>query len=136
MATPTTRPPAEAEAPPLDVETIRKTARRLLTDDADPLTPEAPTPLAVLLRDHIRQLNPEAKAAIPGLPQDDVPKMCAQACLGETQMRLRLGNGDTAAVRPAVTTKPARSVNALYNHRVNLGGQRATASTSAVPARN
>jgi hypothetical protein len=122
MATSTTRPSTEAEPLPLDVETMRESARRLLADGAEEPPPEELGTLAVLLRDHIRQLIPEVAAAMLGLPKDDVPKACAQACIGEAQMRLRLGDGDNGAVRLAVAVRLARSVNALCDHLTNLGG--------------
>ncbi|MGW2930704.1 DUF6415 family natural product biosynthesis protein [Streptomyces sp. NPDC055722] len=116
----TDEPAAGAETPPLDLETMRATARRLLAPDAEQPTAEELLTLGTLLRDHIRQLVPEVeKAALP-FPKDDVPRACALACVGEACMRLRMGEGDNDRLRLSVVTKLARSVNALCDHMVNL----------------
>ncbi|WP_230396100.1 DUF6415 family natural product biosynthesis protein [Streptomyces blattellae] len=114
--------PEEADGLPLDIAAMRASARRLLVQDAEPISPEDLGILAVLLRDHIQQLIPEVEAATLGLPKDDIPLACALACVGEARMRLRLGAGDTAPVRLSVAVKLSRSVNALCDHLVNLGG--------------
>lgn len=116
-------PEAGADALPLDLETMHQTARPLLAEGAELPTNEAELEeLATLLRDHIVRLIPEVAALAARLPRDDVPRACASACIGEANMRLRLGAGDVIPVRQAVVVKLARSVNALCDHLGNLGG--------------
>ncbi|MFE7648665.1 DUF6415 family natural product biosynthesis protein [Streptomyces phaeoluteigriseus] len=110
---------AEEQSPP-DIATMRTAARRLLAADAEPPTPGELSTLATLLRGHINALVPAVAMAARGLPKDDVPRACAMACIGEARMRLRLGDGDTTAVRTAVAVRLARSVNALADHYENL----------------
>lgn len=122
-----TAPPAVATGLaelPVDIATMRQSARCLLAEDPAPPADDALGVLAVLLRDHIVQLIPEVEAATLRLPQDDIPRACALACVGEARMRLRLGDGDTGAVRLAVAVKLARSVRALCDHHENLDGGR------------
>ncbi|MCX4699536.1 DUF6415 family natural product biosynthesis protein [Streptomyces sp. NBC_01373] len=108
----------------MDIATMRQSSRCLLAEDTAPPAGDALDTLAVLLRDHIGQLIPEVEAATLGLPKDDIPRACALACVGEARMRLRLGDGDTDAVRLAVAVKLARSVRALCDHYENLDGGR------------
>jgi hypothetical protein len=122
MTQSTSRPPTKTEAPPLDLATMRATARRLLAGDAEQTTAQELLNLGLLLRDHIRQLVPEVESAAGRLPKDDIPRACALACIGEARMRLRLGEGDNDRLRLSVVTKLARSVNALCDHVQNLGG--------------
>ncbi|MHB9848962.1 DUF6415 family natural product biosynthesis protein [Streptomyces krungchingensis] len=107
---------------PLDVETLRETARRLLAEDAEQPANEELLNLQFLLRDHIGQLVPEVATVALGLPCDDVHRTCAQACIGEAQMRLRLGAGDNDRVRRAVAVRLARSVKALCDHLDRMSG--------------
>ncbi|MFE1441577.1 DUF6415 family natural product biosynthesis protein [Streptomyces sp. NPDC058739] len=114
-------PAAGADTLPLDVETMRGTARPLLAEDAElPTEKRELEELAALLRDHIVQLMPEVAGLAVRLPRDDVPRACASACIGEANMRLRLGVGDVIPVRQAVVAKLARSVMALCDHYENL----------------
>lgn len=107
---------------PVDIETMRRTARlvMLLNESGD--LPEAPAldTMALTLRGMLEVLAPEVEAAAEGLPKDDVPRACALACVGESRMRLRLGRGEHEAVRQSVVVKLARSVNALCDHMVSL----------------
>jgi hypothetical protein len=113
---------AELSEPPVDEDTMRAAARRLLIADAPRPSSDELALLILQLRGHIDLLIPEVDAATLGLPKDDVPRACALACVGEARMRLRLGDGDTDIVRLSVATKLARSVNALCDHLTNLKG--------------
>lgn len=99
---------------------MRESARLLLAEDTDSPAGDELRDLTVLLRDHVEQLLPEVEAAARRLPEDDVPRACALACVGEARMRLRLGVGETSAVRLAVAVRMARSVRALCDHHENL----------------
>lgn len=109
---------------PVDLQTMRETATRLLSEDAElPSTQELET-LTLLLRGMIMLAIPEIEKATGKLPEDDVPRACALACVGEARMRLRLepSNG-TFPAGVAHAQRLARSVRALADHYVNLGGQ-------------
>ncbi|MFJ2719353.1 DUF6415 family natural product biosynthesis protein [Streptomyces sp. NPDC087437] len=103
---------------------MRASVRRLLAADIEPPAPDVLETLAQTLRGHINALIPAVEAVTRGLPKNDVPRICAMACIGEARMRLRMGDGDNDAVRLAVAVRLARSVNALADHYENLGGPR------------
>ncbi|MER5662334.1 DUF6415 family natural product biosynthesis protein [Streptomyces mirabilis] len=112
----------KATAPPLDIETMRESARRLLADDAEPPMPEELETLTLLLRGHMMLAIPEVEIAAGRQPKDDIPRYCALACVGEARMRLNLEPGRTLPAGIAHAQRLARSVNALCDHLVNLGG--------------
>ncbi|MFI6278750.1 DUF6415 family natural product biosynthesis protein [Streptomyces sp. NPDC050988] len=105
---------------PLDIETMRVTARRLLTEDAELSTPDELETLTLQLRGHIMVAIPEVEAAAGRLPGDDVPRACALACVGEARKRLGLAPGHTLPSGIAHAQRLARSVNALCDHHQNL----------------
>ncbi|MET8243546.1 DUF6415 family natural product biosynthesis protein [Streptomyces sp. NPDC005202] len=118
----TARPPTGADRLPLDLETMRGSARLLLAEDAElPTTGELET-LTLTLRGHMMLLVPAVEDATRGLPDDDVPKACALACVGEARMRLGLEPGRTLPAAVAHAQRLARSVNALCDHVENLDG--------------
>ncbi|MEV5082360.1 DUF6415 family natural product biosynthesis protein [Streptomyces sp. NPDC056159] len=118
----TARPAATAEAEhlPPDLATMRATARRLLADDAEPPSPEELETLTLTLRGHMMVAIPAVEIAASRLPEDDVPRACALACIGEARMRLRLEPGRTLPAGMAHAQRLARSVNALADHCENL----------------
>ncbi|MFI6357022.1 DUF6415 family natural product biosynthesis protein [Streptomyces sp. NPDC050743] len=124
MSQRTVRPPTteEHEPYPLDVETMRDAARRLLAGDAAPLTADELNTLTVQLRSHVALAVPEVEALALALPEDDVPRACAFACTGEARyLFTRLA--DESASGPLTLAKHlARVVNALCDHYENLGG--------------
>ncbi|MGW0842632.1 DUF6415 family natural product biosynthesis protein [Streptomyces sp. NPDC002787] len=105
---------------PLDIETMRLTARRLLAEDAEPPTLDELETLTLQLRGHIMVAVPDVAAAAGRLPEDDVPRACALACVGEARMRLGLEPGATLPTGIAHAQRLARSVNALCDHHENL----------------
>ncbi|RZB18261.1 hypothetical protein StrepF001_14170 [Streptomyces sp. F001] len=124
MTASTTRPTgtAEATALPVDIATMRGSARRLLADDAEPPMPDELETLTLQLRGHIMLAVPEVETAAAGLPEDDIPRACALACVGEARMRLNLEPGRTLPAGIAHAQRLARSVNALCDHYENLRG--------------
>ena len=124
MSQRTVQPPAAEgrDHRPLDVDTMRASARRLLADDAEPPTVEELETLTLQLRGHIMVAIPEVETAASRLPTDDVPRACALACAGEARMRLGLEPGRTLPAGIAHAQRLARSVNALVDHYENLGG--------------
>ncbi|MFM9698878.1 DUF6415 family natural product biosynthesis protein [Streptomyces europaeiscabiei] len=121
-ATPTVRSSATGarNRVPLDIETMRDTARRLLDEDAEPPTPDELETLTLQLRGHILVAVPEVEAAAGPLPEEDVPRACALACVGEARMRLVLEAGPTLPAGIAHAQRLARSVNVLCDHHENL----------------
>lgn len=121
MANATT--PAEVEAgrkvSPPDITTVRATARQLLAA-VEPPAPEELATLAKTLRGNIAGLIPAVEAFARTLPDTDVPRACALACVGEARMRLRLGDGDNATSRLSVAVCLARTANALADHHQTL----------------
>ncbi|MFM9537923.1 DUF6415 family natural product biosynthesis protein [Streptomyces turgidiscabies] len=125
MANGTAQPSAESKPDhvPLDVPTMRETAARLLAEDAELPSLEELETLTLLLRGMIMLAIPEVEQKTAGLPEDDVPRACALACVGEARMRLRLEPGNqTLPAGVAHAQRLARSVRALSDHYVNLGG--------------
>lgn len=120
----TTPHAATAERSPVDLETMRIAARRLLSDHAEPPMPDELETLTLQLRGHIMLAIPEVETAARRLPEDDVPRACALACIGEARIRLGLEPGRNLPAGIAHAQRLARSVNALCDHYENLGGRR------------
>ncbi|MGW0770782.1 DUF6415 family natural product biosynthesis protein [Streptomyces sp. NPDC002676] len=121
MTTSITHPPTASErdqAPP-DIGTMRATARRAL---AEASVDELDT-LALTLRGHVQLLIPEVEQLAARLPESDVPRYCALACVGEARGKLgaRPGMGPDGAV--AYARKLARTLGALCDHFEALTGQ-------------
>ncbi|MFD7409395.1 DUF6415 family natural product biosynthesis protein [Streptomyces sp. NPDC059866] len=134
MSQATTRPPrSEAEdRRPLDVTVMRASARRLFAEDAELPSPKELETLTLQLRGHIMLAIPEVATVAAKLPEDDIPRACALACIGEARMRLGLEPGRTLPAGIAHAQRLARSVNALVDHFENLGGGRETAVQAAL----
>ncbi|WP_328506907.1 DUF6415 family natural product biosynthesis protein [Streptomyces sp. NBC_00391] len=111
---------AERDPIPLDIETMRVTARRLLAERAEPPSFDEWETLTLQLRGHIMVALPEVEAAAGALPEGDVPRACALACVGEARRRLGLEPGPTLPAGIAHAQRLARSVNALCDHHENL----------------
>lgn len=107
--------------PPLDIETMRESARRLLIEGAElPGVDELET-LTLQLRGHIMLAIPEVEAAAARLDEDDIPRACALVGVHEARMRLNLESGPTLPGGIAHAQRLARSVNALCDHYESLG---------------
>lgn len=137
-ATSTVRSSATGERhrDPLDIEMMRSTARRLLAEDAEPPTPNELETLTLQLRGHIMVAIPDVEAAARRLPEDDVPRACALACVCEARMRLGLEPGRALPTGIAHAQRLARSVNALCDHyenlaKLGLGGEEALAEPTS-----
>lgn len=117
--TPTATEAGRASAPP-DIATVRATVRPLLAAGTDPLASAELANAAATLREQIAGLLPAVEALAETLPEHDIPRACALACIGEARMRLRLGDGDTDLVRQSVVARLARTANALADHHQTL----------------
>ncbi|WP_326728946.1 DUF6415 family natural product biosynthesis protein [Streptomyces phaeochromogenes] len=113
----------EAETPKartLDLEPMQTSARRLLAEDAElPSIDELDT-LTLRLRGHIMLIIPGVETAAFEQPDDDVPRACALACIGEARMRLRLEADPGLPAGIAHAQRLARSLDSLCDHYVNL----------------
>lgn len=109
---------------PIDVQTMRETAARLLAEDAELPSLEELETLTLLLRGHLMLAIPEVETAAIKRPDGDVQRACALACIAEARMRLRLepSNG-TFPAAVAHAQGLARSVKALTDHHTELGGE-------------
>ncbi|WP_228120543.1 DUF6415 family natural product biosynthesis protein [Streptomyces fagopyri] len=104
----------------MDVETMRATVRRLLSASAPPEAAELET-LTQLLRGHIAVLIPEVQAAADAMPEDDIPRYCALACIGEAHRKVGIDAGPGLPNQLAHARRLARVVNALVDHHESLG---------------
>lgn len=113
---------AKAGNPPVDVETIKKSANEVLADGAQIADSDEIETTILLLRGMIMLLIPDVETLAMCLPEDDIPRACALACLGEARMRLRVGSGGDLPRQIAQAQRLARSAISLSDHHVNLGG--------------
>ena len=107
---------------PLDLATMRSAVRRLLAEDAQPPSLEELDTLTLQLRGHVMLLIPDVEKAAGRLPENDVPRACALACVGESRMRLNLEPGHGLPAGIAHAQRLARSVNALCDHIEHIAG--------------
>ncbi|MFI6285529.1 DUF6415 family natural product biosynthesis protein [Streptomyces sp. NPDC051018] len=98
----------------------RATARRLLSEDAEPPTAEELQDLTMRLRGYLMILIPEAERATAGLGWGDVPRACALAGVGEARRVLSSGARPGYPASIAHAQRIARSVSALCDHIENL----------------
>lgn len=67
-------------------------------------------------RGHIEALIPAVQAQAERLPSGHPNRVSALLCVGQAQMYLRLGSGDTDAIRGSTASRLARSVRTLCGH--------------------
>ncbi|MGW2781055.1 DUF6415 family natural product biosynthesis protein [Streptomyces populi] len=111
---------AELTETPPDVTTMRATVSRLLSAGAPPEAGELET-LTLLLRGHIEVLIPDVQAVADRMPENDIPRYCALACIGEARRKLTIEPGPGLSNQLAHARRLARVVNALCDHHENLG---------------
>ncbi|MEU6371240.1 DUF6415 family natural product biosynthesis protein [Streptomyces sp. NPDC046931] len=115
-------PGAQAGTLPVDVEMMRESTSRLIGPDTASLEGEKLAWLTSLMRGHIQLIIPEIEQAAGKLPEDDVPRYCALACIGEARAKLRT-TADAGPHRAAAhARKLARSLMALCDHYEALTG--------------
>lgn len=117
-------PAADVHQWPPDITGMRATVARLIgPDDAPDALPPAADEVAILtstLRGHLQLMIPEVDAAARRLPENDIPRYCALACIGEARGKL------SAQARPgyggavAYARRLARVLGALCDHYETL----------------
>ncbi|MGW4780723.1 DUF6415 family natural product biosynthesis protein [Streptomyces filamentosus] len=108
---------------PLDLQTMRQTSLRALEKGSDDLSREDLDSLTQALRGMLMLAIPEVTAAADRHPKGDMPRICALVGVEEASRHLRARPVPAAspwALRQA--QRLARSVMALTDHYVNLGG--------------
>ncbi|MFD8011260.1 DUF6415 family natural product biosynthesis protein [Streptomyces sp. NPDC058955] len=108
---------------PLDVRAMRERALGALGEAAESLPTDELDSLIQALRGMLMLLIPEVVTAAGRHPKGDMPRICALAGVEEASRRLRTRSVPAAspwALRH--TRRLARSVLALTDHYVNLGG--------------
>ncbi|MFD6549046.1 DUF6415 family natural product biosynthesis protein [Streptomyces sp. NPDC058398] len=122
----TARPPSAEEAGgrPPDIATMRSGVRRFLAEDALPPGAHELDTLTLQLRGHMQLLIPEVEQIITRLPEDDVPRYCALACVGEARRKLDVAPRPGLSAGIAHARRMARSLNALCDHYENFSGDR------------
>ncbi|MGW5248536.1 DUF6415 family natural product biosynthesis protein [Streptomyces sp. NPDC004129] len=113
---------AQAGTQPVDIDTMRESIARLIGPSS--LSPEGEelAGLTGLLRGHMQLIIPEIEQAAGKLPEDDVPRYCALACIGEARAKLRATTGVGPHRAAAHARKLARSLMALCDHYEALTG--------------
>ncbi|MDQ0934769.1 DUF6415 family natural product biosynthesis protein [Streptomyces turgidiscabies] len=114
----------QQDSRPPNAQVMRASALRLLSQDAEPPAADELATLTMMLREHMELLIPEVAVIAGRLPEDNIPRYCALACVGEARGKLRVGPGPGAGGDVEYTRKLARSLNALCDHWENLGGAR------------
>ncbi|MFF8728102.1 DUF6415 family natural product biosynthesis protein [Streptomyces sp. NPDC015171] len=119
-------PAVDVARRPLDTAGMKASAFRLLgpDDGPDALPPaadEVPT-LISTLRGHLELLIPEVEAAADRRPEDDIPRFCAHACVGEARRKLAANPRAGHSEAVAYARRLARVVKALCEHSETLGG--------------
>ncbi len=106
--------------PPLDIETMRATARALLTQDATlPRHDDLQTAL-LLLRGHLALIVPETEALARSLPDEHTARSPALATVAHTRVHLDTspGHGLVSATEHAKSL--ARDLRDLCDHYETL----------------
>ncbi|MFE5375169.1 DUF6415 family natural product biosynthesis protein [Streptomyces mirabilis] len=98
---------------------MRDAVRQLLGDSA-PSDPGLLETLALQIRGHIKLLIPEVQKVTERLSEDDTPRYCALACLGEARRKLGLKAAPERSSPLAHTRRLARVLAALCDHYENL----------------
>ncbi|WP_329051479.1 DUF6415 family natural product biosynthesis protein [Streptomyces violaceus] len=114
-----TVPPVSKAAPPLDLETMRASADRLLANNAEVPSPEKLETLTLQLHGHLMLAVPEVESAVLALSEESVARVCALFCVGEARLQLSAQPGRSLSARVAHAQRLARSVRRLCGHYEN-----------------
>ncbi|MFF0737728.1 DUF6415 family natural product biosynthesis protein [Streptomyces chartreusis] len=109
-ATTTTIPAA------VDIATMRHCISRLLGPDVPPPAGEELAVREGLVRGHMQLIIPEVERAALARGEDDVPRYCALACVGEARSKLSAPAGSGPDRALAHARRLARCLAALCDH--------------------
>jgi hypothetical protein len=99
---------------------MRDAVAQLLEESAPP-SPEFLDTLTLQIRGHLELLMPEVQEITDRLPEDDIPRYCALACIGEARGKLRIEARPGLSGMLAHARRLARVLNALCDHYETLG---------------
>jgi hypothetical protein len=99
---------------------MRDVVSQLLGESAPP-DPDVLKTLTLQLRGHLQLLIPEVESIADRMPEDDIPRYCALACLGEARRKLSLDVAPGLSSELAHARRLARVLNALCDHHEGLG---------------
>ncbi|MGW1713176.1 DUF6415 family natural product biosynthesis protein [Streptomyces sp. NPDC002156] len=110
---------------PIDMETMRASARRVLAPDAAAPSAQELETLALLLTGHLALIIPELERVAAGQgDDDDMPRVCARMAISESRRKLGITPGPTLSAHLAYARRLSRSLNALCDHYEELCGVR------------
>jgi hypothetical protein len=108
---------------PLDVETMRASASRLLAPDAGVPSVEELHTLMLMLKGHLALIIPEVgRAASARRGDDTLTRVDARMAISETCRKLRIKPSPGLSAHLAYARRLSRSLNALCNHYEKLCG--------------
>ncbi|MFF8845878.1 DUF6415 family natural product biosynthesis protein [Streptomyces sp. NPDC015127] len=110
----------QGDSRPVDLVTIRNTARRVLALGGAPPLIEDLDKLIGALRGYVQLLVPEIRALIRTAPAGDIPAAVAQVGIDEAWRRLNTGRGFGPDADYRHAKKVALSVRSLCDHYENL----------------
>lgn len=110
---------------PPDLEGMRDSARQLLDPDSAPdVLPPSYAELDALtlkLRTHLELLISEVEQAALRIPESEILRYCALACVGEARGKLRISPRPGVSSGVTYARRLARVLNALCDHLETLG---------------
>ncbi|CCK24742.1 hypothetical protein BN159_0363 [Streptomyces davaonensis JCM 4913] len=115
-------PPAAPDAPPVDIAAMRATVAEVLPPEVTPTDRATLETLTRSLRHGMQMLISEVERAAAHLPDDDIPRYVALACVREARGKLDAVPGPGPSDAAAYVRRLARSVMALCDHHMTLSG--------------
>ena len=113
-----------ADSLPIDIETMRTSARRLLAPDAVVPSVQELETLTLLLKGHLALIIPEAgRAASSRRGDDDLARVRARMAIAETCRKMRIEPRPGPSSQIAYARRLSRSLNALCDHYEVLRGK-------------
>lgn len=125
METTVPQPASEEQYPP-DIETMRATARRLLAENAGPLTAAELETHLLALRGHLAVIVPQVgRIAAQWGDEWDMPRVLARVAVAETRRKMSLKPGPGLSSRTAYARRLSRCLGAMLDHYETLIPERA-----------
>lgn len=113
---------------PVDIETMRASASRLLAPDAEAPSVQELETLTLTLKGHLALIIPELGRAASGRrDDDDMPRVCARMAIAETCRKVRIEPRPGLSSHIAYARRLSRSLNALCRHYEILHDKKAEA---------